>query len=154
MHAPPLFDDYKKSVKTTEDALSSSDCKSACLALASARRATQQICQLYPGKQCERAMAKLEELTKRVRAECPDCKTAFLPPPDKDDKEAPANEPAKPAPQPTAETGAGSAPAAPPPERSKGGCASCEVGGTDALFDPSLVAIVAWALARRRRRAA
>jgi hypothetical protein len=35
-HAPPMFDEYKRAVKTAEEALSSSDCKSACLALASA----------------------------------------------------------------------------------------------------------------------
>lgn len=55
------------------DALSTSDCTSACRALASMERAANRLCVLDTGKVCDDARTKLEDARKRVRAACPMC---------------------------------------------------------------------------------
>jgi MYXO-CTERM domain-containing protein len=99
------------------DSLSTSDCTTACKALASMERAASRLCEIDPGPTCDDARAKVEDARKRVRTACPMC--AATPP-----KQELAPEPAEP---PRAAEVA-STPASAPP----GGCRSCATGGGDA----------------------
>ncbi len=142
----PIYDDFTKKARETEESLATGDCTAACKALASLRQAMEELCQISPGPRCERARASEAEMTKRVRAACPTCAIAFAP---NDDKKAPVMEPAKPGAAETATVDR----APPAAERGRGGCASCDVtGGGGASFDPSWIALVFWALARRRKK--
>lgn len=127
----------EKRLSEEHAALSTSDCTVACQALGSIRRAADKICALDPGStRCTLAKAKADDATRRVRDACPDCAIAFTVPLEHPAPEAPAAkaEPAM----------AESAPR-------KGGCAGCaSAPGTSA--DLGWLVVVAWGLARLRRR--
>jgi len=144
----PAYDiELKNSARDLDQALSSSDCITACQALGSMRRAAERICKLVPGPPCDKANARVEESAKKVREACPTCATAFA-----GGAEKPERAEAKPAPQESVQTAGGSANAPPAAERGRGGCASCDVTGGDVALDPTAIALVLWAFTRRSRR--
>jgi MYXO-CTERM domain-containing protein len=147
----------EKQLASEATALSTSDCSSACRALASIRRAADKICALDSGDRCTAARAKADDATKRVRAACPDCAIASAPGGTPPPPPAPIPEP-KPADAP-AKGGAGKKGGdvveptanAPPAESKRGGCAGCAT--TKATHgDLAGVALVAAALFRMLRR--
>lgn len=99
--------------------LSTSDCASACKALASIRRAADRICELEPGPRCDAARSKADSATKKVRDACPECAIAEL---KKEDEERRAAD--KPAQAPPAPVSASSE-AKNAPAESRGGCRNC-----------------------------
>ena len=121
--------------QSSAEALGTHDCAVACRALESMERATNRLCSLGE-EHCQDARAKLEEARARVRATCPECAAAKT-------QTMPGNVP--PPPQMREETN--TTVAAEPPRKS-GGCAGCDVGGGD----PSLFALVALLLLRRKRK--
>jgi hypothetical protein len=134
--AGPAFDDeFNKAGSDLDKALSTSDCTTACQALGSLRRAAEKICALTPGPRCDAANARADEAAKRVREACPDCAIAFRPGPDTKPPATVEHEPN-----------------APRSESGRGGCASCDLTSSPADLDPSLIALVLWALTRRRRK--
>jgi hypothetical protein len=141
-------------------ALSTTDCSTACRALASIRRAADRICALDPDERCVAARAKADDATRRVREACPECAIAFASP------EPTPRPPMAGAPKAGAATKAGSAAAdadrvspatasAPPSESRRGGCAGCTTTGRGTTADDvgtfGLV-LGALALVMRRRR--
>ena len=141
----------EKNLAQEHDALSTSDCATACRALASIRRAADKICALDSGERCAAGRAKADDATRRVREACPECAIASAPPQPSPPKEE------------RAMTKAGAAPAnaevttaAPPSESKRGGCAGCTTS-TTAPGDLTLGALAFGALVlvmRRRRRTA
>lgn len=148
-----VVDASKEDVTTLEQtlaaehaALSTTDCTSACRALASIRRAADKICALDPTDRCAAARAKADDATRRVREACPDCAIASAPLP-----APPRDEPAyakkgADAPAPTTVEAS-----APPSESRRGGCAGCEATGA-APGDLAGAALVVAALVRVLRR--
>jgi MYXO-CTERM domain-containing protein len=124
-------------------ALSTQDCITACKALGSIRRAADRICALEPGPRCTDARAKADDAQRRVQAACPDCQIAAAPP--KDEERRATTRPAPEPPPPTV-----SAKSA-PPERSKGGCASCSTPGEAPTGDFAVMMLAALAVARSLR---
>lgn len=133
-HADDEITNLEKGLAEEHAALSTADCSAACRALASIRRAADRICALEPGPRCTAAHAKAEEATRRVRDACPQCAVLSTAPPDSIQQ---------------SETTV----SAPPAESSRGGCASCDVGGaTPADCTAGALAILALARVLRRRR--
>ena len=131
--------DLEKSLNEQHDALTTTDCTTACQALASIRRAADRICALESGPRCVAAQAKVFEDTRKVRDACPQCAAATTTP-------LPESKPkSEPGPAPTMVSAQS--------EPGRGGCASCETGGV-APSDLGVVALGALALVRllRRRR--
>lgn len=113
----------------------STDCATACKALASIQRATERICALAPGPRCEAARAKADDATQRVRATCPDCLDAH-------DRRLDATETPRAVPASAVESAA--------PER--GGCRSCATSGASSSgVDVGWLALAALVVARLRR---
>jgi len=113
--------------------LSTSDCATACRALASMQRAADRICALAPGKSCDDARAKVDDATRRVREQCPTC-TLGAP-----QEHTVANAPA--APSPTSEAPRG------------GGCAGCNAtGGRGEVAGGALTLMLGLVGLRRVRR--
>jgi MYXO-CTERM domain-containing protein len=150
----------EKSLSEQHDALSTSDCATACRALASIRRAADKICALDPGDRCAAGRAKAEDATRRVRDACPECAIASAPTapaPGKEERamtkggtgSKAAESPAATSPDmATAQSG-------PPSESKRGGCAGCTTtsAAPGDLTGGALAGLaLAFALARRRRR--
>jgi MYXO-CTERM domain-containing protein len=139
----------EKNLAQEHDALSTSDCATACRALASIRRAADKICALDPGERCARGRAKADDATRRVREACPECAIAVAPP-----------QPAPPKTEDRAMTKGGAATdvevvtaSAPPSESKRGGCAGCTTSSStpnDLAF--GALAFGALALVMRRRK--
>lgn len=143
----------EKNLTDATTTLSTSDCATACRALASIRRAADKICALDSGERCAAGRARADDATRRVREACPECAIASAPP-------------APPAPSPEREeramtkTGSDAAPtsvaSSPPAEAKRGGCAGCVTAPTsDADLTTAALAVVALASAialRRRKR--
>ena len=154
-------DELKNLEKTLADesaALSTSDCATACRALASIRRAAEKICALDPDERCDVARAKAEDATRRVHDACPECAIASArapkaPPHDRAASKG-GTRPATDAPEQVVVSG--NSPAAPARSESggRGGCASCTTGGTPPVGDlaSGALAIAALALVLRRKR--
>jgi hypothetical protein len=148
----------EKSLTEQHDALSTSDCATACRALASIRRAADKICALEPGDRCTAGRAKADDATRRVREACPECAIASAPPeaPRREDR---AMTKGGGSPKASEATGPGAeaapvAQSAPPSESKRGGCAGCTTtrGGPGDLAGGVLaVAALALVVARRRR---
>ena len=150
----------EKSLSEQHDALSTSDCATACRALASIRRAADKICALDPGDRCAAGRAKAEDATRRVRDACPECAIASArpePAPGKEERamtkggtgSKAAESP--PAPSPDMAT----VQAGPPSESKRGGCAGCTTtsAAPGDLAGGVLAGLaLAFAVARRRRR--
>lgn len=157
--APSSKDDIttlEKQLSSEVTALTTTDCASACRALASIRRAADKICALDPGERCASARAKADDASRRVRAACPDCAIANAPGTSPPAPPAPAPE-SKPADSPRKGGSAHEAVVTAdgvPSESKRGGCAGCTT--TKATHgDVAGVALVVMALAgvlRRRRR--
>jgi hypothetical protein len=155
------IDDLEKSLAQEHAQLSTSDCSAACRALASIRRAADRICALEPGPRCTAAHSKADDATRRVRDACPECAIASVAPETPTKKPAsvpvvPAEPPAT-APvvrQPTNDEAVRTAGAAPPSESRRGGCASCDAGGTSpGDWTTGVLAAAAVAqLVRRKKR--
>ena len=140
----------EKNLAAEHAALSTSDCATACKALASIRRAAEKICALDPDERCTAARAKAQDATKRVRDACPDCAIASAPlPAPKREGRAMGKGGMRPPPEPSVDI-AQAAPA-PPAESRRGGCASCSTSGTSGS-DLSTVALAVAALAFVLRR--
>ena len=153
----------EKSLAEQHDALSTSDCATACRALASIRRAADKICALDPGERCSAGRAKADDATRRVREACPECAIATAPPsePRREDRamtkkgaapkasEDPGASAASPGSMPTV------AQAAPASESKRGGCAGCTTtrGGRGDDLAGGALAVAALALVMSRRRA-
>ena len=143
----------EKNLASESAALSTSDCATACRALASIRRAADRICALDPGERCAAGRAKADDATRRVREACPECAIATAPP-------APAPAPA---PEQRAMTKGGGpvtadsvsvAASAPPSESKRGGCAGCATTPTtpgDLTTGALALAALAFTLRRRKR---
>lgn len=116
----------EKSLAEETKTLSTSDCSAACRALASIRRAADKICALEPGERCTAAHAKSEDATRRVRDACPECAIASIAP---EHPRAPATDAPAPVAPTSREVISNSDGNAPPSERGRGGCASCDAGG-------------------------
>ena len=139
----------EKNLASESAALSTSDCATACRALASIRRAADRICALDPGERCAAGRAKADDATRRVREACPECAIATAPP--------------APAPEQRAMTKGGGpvtadsvsvAAAAPPSESKRGGCAGCATTPTtpgDLTTGALAIAALAFTLRRRKR---
>jgi len=128
---------------TTE--LATSDCTSACKALASIRRAADRICELEPGPRCDAAQSKAEDATKRVRDACPECAVAQL-----KKKDEPRDERAMADSVPSSPTAM-----APPPSESRGGCRNCATtpgSSTPDAGDFAVFALAALALGASRKK--
>lgn len=140
--SPAFAEDEATTLATQLDedvaALSTSNCETACKALASIRRAADRICALEPnGERCSAARTKAADATKRVHDACPECVQARL--------EAPKPE----APQATAPEAQ-----APPAEQPRGGCRSCTTApALPDAGDLAAFALAVAAVAARRRRA-
>ena len=119
--------------------LSTGDCAVACQALGSMQHAADRLCELAPGPLCAEARSKVKNATDRVRASCPECGAAGneVPP-----IAAGARDFEKP------EVGQEVVAAAP----RRGGCAGCTVGGERGGAAGALALVLAWAIARWRRR--
>ena len=133
--------------------LSTSDCTTACRALASIRRAADKICELEPGDRCTAGRAKADEATRRVREACPDCAIAIAPSPPRPEREERAMSKAGSADSATAVA------SAPPAESKRGGCAGCATTprapgdlSTAALAVCALAFALTWRCRRRDRR--
>ena len=131
--------DLEKSLNQQHETLSTSDCTTACQALASIRRAADRICALEPGPRCVAAQAKAFEDTRKVRDACPQCAVAAV---------SPGMEPKPEAPAPPRSVETSQSVAA---EHSRGGCASCASGGV-APSDLGVVGVGVLALVRLLRR--
>jgi hypothetical protein len=148
--APTELDTLERELDEDDAALAtglgSSDCQTACRALASMRRAADKICALAPGPRCEAARAKAADALARVKKTCPACAAATESPPPPPPPEAP---PA------VEDQGVRPAQAAPPAESPKGGCASCATAGSLPASDAGIGIAATFALAhllRRRKR--
>ncbi|MDB5212397.1 MAG: hypothetical protein JWO86_324 [Myxococcaceae bacterium] len=148
----------EKSLDEQHDALSTSDCATACRALASIRRAADKICALDPGDRCTAGRAKADDATRRVREACPECAIASARPEPKPDHEERAmtkggTGPKKAAEAPAPGNDAFATATAPPSESKRGGCAGCTTtreGPGD--LAGGVLAVAALALIARRRR--
>jgi len=157
--APDDLTTLEKSLTEQHDALSTTDCATACRALASIRRAADKICALDPGDRCAAGRAKADDAARRVRDACPECAIAAVPAEPKPRPEDRAmtkggTKPAQVAPSPTDE---GSVPqSAPPAESKRGGCAGCTTATRSAaprdLASGALAALALAFVLRRRRR--
>ena len=163
--APDDLTTLERSLAEQHDALSTTDCATACRALASIRRAADKICALDPGDRCAAGRAKADDAARRVHDACPECAIAAVP---ADKKPRPedramskgATKPAEPPPPPrsSSDEGATVQASAPPAESKRGGCAGCTTAtrSTEAPRDLASGALAALALgfafARRRRR--
>ncbi|MBI4953070.1 MAG: hypothetical protein HY908_13635 [Myxococcales bacterium] len=131
-------------LESARRALPLGDCVLACEALASMRRAAERLCALDPGPRCAAARARVEDATRQVRAQCPDCEAAL--------EEHPAGVTPTPPPlkaAPPAEQVA----SAPPEAGAHGGCRGCALGGGDAgALVVGLGLALAAGLRRRTRR--
>ena len=153
-HAGDEITNLEKSLAEEHAALSTADCSAACRALASIRRAADRICALEPGKRCTAARAKAEDATRRVRDACPECAVLSTAPPEPVPPPLPVT-PATPQPDREASSKGGTPTTAnaPPSESSRGGCASCDVGGASpADCTAGALAILALARVLRRRK--
>jgi len=133
-------------------ALSTSDCATACRALASIRRAADKICALEPGERCAAGRAKADEATRRVRDACPECAIATAPPKPAPEGEERAMSKAGAHPTDSAPTPA----SAPHSESKRGGCAGCATTPTapgDLATVALAVSALAFGLRRHRKRA-
>ena len=146
----------EKNLASESAALSTSDCATACRALASIRRAADKICALEPGERCAAGRAKAEEATKRVRDACPECAVASGPPttpaPEREGRAM-----SKGAAHPSADSASPVSPvsaSAPPSESRRGGCAGCAVTPTspgDLTTAALAISALAFTLRRRKR---
>lgn len=150
----------EKSLTEQHDALSTSDCATACRALASIRRAADKICALDPGDRCAAGRAKADDATRRVREACPECAIATAPSePRREDRAMTKGGTSRKATEASEGTGASSpastptAQAAPPSESKRGGCAGCTTTrGAPGDLAGGALAVAALALVVRRRR--
>lgn len=141
----------EKNLASESAALSTSDCATACRALASIRRAADKICALDPGERCAAGRAKADDATKRVREACPECAIATAPPQPAPEREERAM--SKGGTRPTADSSPVAA-SAPPSESKRGGCAGCATTPTtpgDLTTAALAIAALAFTLRRRRR---
>jgi hypothetical protein len=149
----------EKSLDEQHDALSTSDCATACRALASIRRAADKICALDPGDRCVSGRAKADDATRRVREACPECAIATAPSePRREDRAMTKGGTSQKATKASEDPGASpvstpTAQSAPPSESKRGGCAGCTTtrGGPGDLAGGAL-AVLALALVVSRRR--
>ncbi len=141
----------EKNLASETATLSTSDCTTACRALASIRRAADKICALDPGDRCAAGRAKADEATKRVREACPECAIATAPPQPAPEREERAMSKGG-SPKPGADS-APTAASAPPSESKRGGCAGCaSTPATPGDMTTAALAISALAFTLRRRR--
>lgn len=134
-------------------ALSTTDCATACRALASIRRAADRICALDPDARCTAARAKADDATQRVRETCPECAVASSSPQPSPPVARPARKGG--AAEPGADSPVETVANAPPSESRRGGCAGCTTSSSSPTDLRALgVALSALALlvGRRRRR--
>lgn len=124
--------------------IDTSDCVSACNALASMRRSVERLCALDPGTRCTEARTTLASSETKVRAKCPACAIGT---------QAPGNMP-KESPPPPAPVEAESVKAAgvPASERPQGGCLGCSTSSTSAGDFGALAFAMMWMVSRLRRR--
>ncbi|MDB4933248.1 MAG: hypothetical protein JWP87_220 [Labilithrix sp.] len=141
----------EKNLADEHAALSTSDCATACKALASIRRAADEICALDSGERCAAGRAKADDATRRVREACPECAIATAPPA----PAPPRNERAATKGGAAVEHEAVQASAsAPPAESKRGGCAGCTTSGTapsDLAFGALALGALAFVMRRRKR---
>jgi MYXO-CTERM domain-containing protein len=122
---------------TAVAAAHSEDCREACRALESMRRAMLRLCALDPGDACARAKAKVSDATKRVRDACPECEAAHA---------TGATVPPPPAPAPADVQRESAAPTRP-------GCGGCRSAPGSSVSAPVVAsALFALALLRRRKK--
>lgn len=146
----------EKSLAEQHDALSTTDCVTACRALASIRRAADKICALDPGDRCAAGRAKADDATRRVHEACPECaiaSTPFEPTPRPEEramtKGGSGSKAAESPPSPDVET----VQSAPPSESKRGGCAGCTTtSAAPGDLAGGVLAALALAFALRRRR--
>lgn len=151
----------EKNLDREHDALSTSDCATACRALASIRRAADKICALDSGERCAAGRAKAEDATRRVREACPECAIASAlpqlpspaPPPAPPREERAMGKGGSPHPSEAGEVATAQSDSRPASESKRGGCAGC----TTSAASPSdlggaALAISALAFVMRRRR--
>lgn len=139
----------EQNLASEQAALSTTDCATACRALASIRRAADRICALDPDERCASARARADEATRRVRDACPECAIASAPPQPAPPMARPATKGVSPA---AAEDAVLTAQSAPPSESKRGGCAGCTTSGTSpGDLGSGALALAALALAMRRR---
>ena len=143
---------------TLTTSLTTSDCATACRALASIRRAADKICALDPDARCVAARAKADDATRRVHEACPECALASVPTPKSppNDRAMGKGAPKKGAAEEVVVSGTDS-PAqasAPQSESRRGGCAGCTTGGASPAGDLGVgaLALGALALVLRRKR--
>jgi MYXO-CTERM domain-containing protein len=140
----------EKNLADETSKLTTSDCATACRALASIRRAAEKICALDPDDRCVAARAKAQDAARRVREACPDCAIASAPIPGPHNEERAMGKGATPKPALASEPSA----APPPSEARRGGCAGCtttDVKSGDGWMMAAAIGAVA-ALLRRKRR--
>jgi MYXO-CTERM domain-containing protein len=140
----------EKSLAAEATALSTSDCATACRALASIRRAADKICALDPGDRCAAGRAKADEATRRVRDACPECAIATAPPAPAPEREERAMSKGGSHPTDAAPVAAN----APQSESKRGGCAGCATTPTtpgDLTTAALAIAALAFTLRRRKR---
>ena len=141
----------EKSLASEAAALSTSDCATACRALASIRRSADKICALDPGERCAAGRAKADDATKRVREACPECAIATalpMPAPEREERAM-----AKGGSHPSADSTAVAA-SAPQSESKRGGCAGCATTPTtpgDLTTAALAISALAFTLRRRKR---
>jgi hypothetical protein len=156
----------ERSLAEQHDALSTSDCATACRALASIRRAADKICALDPGDRCLAGRAKADDATRRVREACPECAIATAPPsePRREDRAMTKGGTTQKAPKASEDAAASAASpgsistvqSAPPSESKRGGCAGCTTtpaGSGDLAGGALAIAALALVASRRRSRA-
>jgi MYXO-CTERM domain-containing protein len=142
----------EKNLAAEHAALSTSDCTTACRALASIRRAADKICALEPGERCAAGRAKADDATKRVREACPECAIATAPPQPAPEREERAMSKGG---HPSADSASPVAANAPPSESKRGGCAGCATTPTspgDMTTAALAMSALAFTLRRRRKR--
>ncbi|MGD0529937.1 MAG: MYXO-CTERM sorting domain-containing protein [Polyangiaceae bacterium] len=117
-----------------------SDCRTACRALDSMRRATERLCALDPGDRCASARKKVDDATAHVRSACPECG-------------APLEEKKPVATPPPAEAPASPSAVQMETVQRKGGCAGCATTSSpaEAVGPLALAGLVLLGLRRRRR---
>jgi MYXO-CTERM domain-containing protein len=143
----------EKNLASESAALSTTDCTTACRALASIRRAADRICALDTGERCTSGRAKADEATKRVREACPECAIASAPPRPKPAPEREERAMTKGGTHPSADSASPVTASAPPSESKRGGCAGCATTPTSpGDLATAALAITALAVTLRRRK--
>jgi len=125
--------------------LATGDCTVACLALESMVRAADRLCELAPGPKCDDAKSKVADAKRRVNQSCPECEAS------RSEQAVTPDQPAPPEPVDMASEDE-PAPASPPAEEARGGCAACAINGQRDASIALLAALAALGLTLLRRR--